>query len=144
MSALLAGTTIGAGLLAGVFLAFSVAVLPGLRRRPGREAAATMREINRAIVNPLFLLVFLGTAAGALGTAVLGGLAGAWLPVVGAVATLAGGHVITAAVNIPLNNALDRSEPVDAAWERFAGPWARAHTVRTLLITAGFVLLVLA
>ncbi|GAA4711710.1 DUF1772 domain-containing protein [Pseudonocardia yuanmonensis] len=135
-------TMIGTALLAGLFLGFSVAVMPGLHRRPAAEAAGAMQAINRAIVNPVFTTLFVGTGLLALPTAVLAALADAWSVVAGAVLAVLGGHVITVAVNIPLNTALDRSPADGEAWERFERPWIRAHTVRTLLTVAAVVLLV--
>jgi uncharacterized membrane protein len=131
-------TAFGAACLGGLYFAFGTAIMPALARRPGAEAAAAMREINRAIVNPAFLLVFVGTGLAALATIVIGVLARDWLLVGGATA-VAGGYLVTAAVNIPLNNALDRDQPGADAWERFAGPWKRAHTARSLLTVAGAV-----
>ncbi|MCE0761314.1 DUF1772 domain-containing protein [Pseudonocardia kujensis] len=139
---LVPGTTIGTALLGGLFLAFSVAVMPGLHRRPGPEAAAAMQAINRAIVNPVFGTLFVGTGLLAVATAVLAALAGAWLVVAGALLAVLGAHGITVAVNIPLNTALDRSAADAEAWERFERPWNLAHTVRTLLTVAAAVLLV--
>ena len=53
---------IGAGLIGGVFFAFSAFVMKALARLPAREAVAAMNAINVAVVNALFLGVFLGTA----------------------------------------------------------------------------------
>jgi uncharacterized membrane protein len=135
-------TAIGTALLGGLFLAFPVAVMPGLHRRPAAEAASAMQAINRAIVNPVFGVLFTGTGLLAVATAVLAALAGSWLVVAGAVLAVLGAHLITIAVNIPLNTALDRSAADGAAWERFERPWNRAHAVRTLLTVAAAVLLV--
>jgi uncharacterized membrane protein len=135
-------TTIGTALLGGLFLAFSLAVMPGLHRRPAAEAAGAMQAINRAIVNPVFGALFAGTGLLAVATAVLAALADSWLVVAGAVLSAVGVHVITFGVNIPLNTALDRSTRDGDAWERFERPWNRAHTVRTLLTVAAAVLLV--
>ncbi|WP_181780421.1 anthrone oxygenase family protein [Pseudonocardia pini] len=135
-------TAVAAALLGGLFLAFSTAVMPGLHRRPPAEAAGAMQAINRAIVNPVFGTLFVGTALVALATAVLAALQGSWPVVAGAVVTVVGAHVVTVAVNIPLNTALDGAQADATAWERFEGPWNRAHTVRTLLTVAGAVLLV--
>ena len=132
-------SALGAGCLGGLFLAFGTAIMPGLARRPAAEAAATMQAVNRAIVNPVFLLVFLGTAVAALVATILGILAGRPLVAIGAGLTLLGAHVVTAARNIPLNNALDRATPGAAAWEGFAGPWRRAHRARTVITLAGAV-----
>lgn len=136
MTALVTGTAIGAGLLAGIYLAFSVAVMPGLARRP--DAADTMREINRAIVNPVFGVLFAGTGLASAALTVWAVITGAWLVAAGAALVLTGGHLITIAVNIPLNTALDRG----GSWDGFARRWNRAHTVRTLLLVVGFALLV--
>ncbi|MCF7552436.1 anthrone oxygenase family protein [Pseudonocardia sp. WMMC193] len=138
MNALVIGTAIGAGLLAGIYLAFSVAVMPGLHRRPDGEAADAMRAINRAIVNPLFGVLFTGTGLAGAVLAVWAALDGSWQLAAGAALVLTGGHLITIGVNIPLNTALDRG----GSWDGFARPWNRAHTLRTLLLVVGFALLV--
>src|SRR4029434_10197626 len=57
-------TALGCGLIAGLFFAFSVAVMQALARLPAAGGIAPMQSINSAILNPLFLSVFLGTAAG--------------------------------------------------------------------------------
>jgi uncharacterized membrane protein len=54
---------IGCGLIAGVFFAFSVSVMIALRRISAPCGIAAMQAINVAIINPLFLGVFLGTAS---------------------------------------------------------------------------------
>lgn len=56
---------LGSGLLGGLYLAFSVAVLPALRRRPAAEAEAVMRAVNGAILNPVFGVLFGGTGLAA-------------------------------------------------------------------------------
>lgn len=129
MSVLVTATLVGCGLMAGVHGAFSVAVLPGLRLRPAAEAAETMRAINRRIVNPVFGLVFAGTALLCVATAVVGGSP---LLVTGALVSLAGGYGTTFAVNTPLNNRLDRG----GEWTPFARPRALANHVRGAASTA--------
>ena len=60
--ALSLGGTLGCGLVAGVFFAFSTFVMRALERRPAPEAIAAMQSINVAVLNPWFLGVFVGTA----------------------------------------------------------------------------------
>ena len=48
------------GLMAGVYLAFSIAVLPGIARTDDDTFVASMRGMNAAILNPVFGLVFGG------------------------------------------------------------------------------------
>lgn len=136
--------TIGSGLLGGVYLAFSVAVLPALARRPPAEATAAMQEMNRVILNPAFLLLFNGTALACLLVAcspllVAGGGSG-WRIAGGLVGLV--GLVATIAVNVPLNTRLDRDGAL--FWARFLQEWVPANHVRALASLAAAVLLTLA
>jgi uncharacterized membrane protein len=54
---------IGCGLIAGVFFAFSTFVMKVLAQQPPAEGIATMQSINITVINPWFMVVFLGTAA---------------------------------------------------------------------------------
>jgi uncharacterized membrane protein len=125
---------VGAGLMGGVFVAFSVAVMPALRRRPSAEAVAVMQEINRVIVSPLFLLMFLGTAVAGVVAAVLDVRAapGVALYVVGALG-------VTMAVNVPLNNRLDAEG--EQIWGRYLARWTAWNHVRAIAATGSAVLL---
>jgi uncharacterized membrane protein len=125
---------VGAGLMGGVFVAFSVAVMPALRRRPAAEAVAVMQEVNRVIVSPLFLLVFLGTGVVGVVAAALDVRAapGVALYVVGALG-------VTMAVNVPLNNRLDAEG--EQVWARYLARWTAWNHVRALAATGSAVLL---
>lgn len=123
------------GVLGGLYLAFDLAVLPALRRVPvgaPDDPATTMRAINVAIVRPAFLVLLLGAPALAVAAAVVGPTPAT----VAAAALQAAGLVVTLAVNVPLNTALEHGGP----WEGFVGPWARAHRVRTAAALLGAVL----
>jgi uncharacterized membrane protein len=52
------GAALGTGLMAGLFFAFSVSVMRALASRPAAEGIAAMQAISRAILNPVFLVVF--------------------------------------------------------------------------------------
>src|SRR3954469_17068196 len=54
---------LGCGLIAGVFFAFSTFVMKALARLPADEGMAAMQSINVVVLNPMFLGVFIGTAA---------------------------------------------------------------------------------
>ena len=73
LPALTLAAALGAGLIAGAFYAFSTFVMRALLRVPPLEGMAAMQSINVAGINPLFLGVFLGTAAACAAT---GGMAG--------------------------------------------------------------------
>ncbi|MFB7268326.1 DUF1772 domain-containing protein, partial [Streptomyces nojiriensis] len=56
----LIAATITAGLISGLFYAFTVAVMPGLARSTDRTTVETMQNINKAILNGWFMLAYLG------------------------------------------------------------------------------------
>src|SRR5215207_626140 len=58
--AALGAGTVATGLMAGLFAAFSYAVMPGLGRTDDATFAAAMQRINVAILNPVFGLCFGG------------------------------------------------------------------------------------
>jgi uncharacterized membrane protein len=131
-----------AGLIAGLFYAYAVSVMPGLARADDRTFVTAMREINVAIVNAWFLLTFLGAPL------LAGAAAGLHLPSDGrpALPWLIAGFVlllvmvvITAAVNIPMNNALRNGAASLAELRaRFETGWVRWNLLRALVSTAGF------
>jgi uncharacterized membrane protein len=138
-------TPIGAGLMAGLFFFCSVVLMPALARIPGPAGISAMQAVNVVIVRALFLVVFLGTAAAAL---VLAVLAPEPLHMVAAAAYLVGVIGVTAAFNIPLNNALDRvaadSAEAERLWRHYLSRWTAWNHVRTVTSTAATVTLVLA
>ena len=135
------------GLMAGLYFAFSTSVLPGIGRRDDSTFVDSMRAMNSAILNPLFLLVFLGpaplglvAAATRLGEGHRAGLGWATTGLVLYVVTL----VITGVVNVPLNNRLDSTEPPEAARALFEQRWVRWNAVRAVLCTAALAAFALA
>jgi uncharacterized membrane protein len=142
---------LGAGLISGVFYAFSTFVMRALLRVPPAEGMTAMQSINVAVINPMFLGVFLGTAAASAATGVLAGLRwerpDAGYLLAGSLLYLAGTFGVTAAFNVPLNNALAALPPGDAdaprRWADYAGRWTTWNHVRTaaaLAATGAFVM----
>lgn len=137
------------GLVAGVFFAFSVSVLPALNRVPASSAVTGMRSINRVIQNPVFFAVFFGAALVPLLAATGFLLQGAHLPGLALAAAgaiyLLGAFAPTVVVNVPLNNALEAAgEPADSHaaveyWAAFAPRWHRWNTVRAASSTLSLV-----
>ena len=116
---------LGSGLIAGTFFAFSTFVMKSLGRLPPAEGLAAMQSINVVVINPLFLGVFMGTAALCLLLPAVAWLrwdrpAATWL-LVGSGLYLIGTFGVTAAFNVPMNDALAALAPGDPA---AAGPWA--------------------
>ncbi|MBG0568596.1 anthrone oxygenase family protein [Actinoplanes aureus] len=135
---LAAATTIGSGLLAGVFFAFSAFVMSGLRRLPEASGAAAMRSINVTAQRPPLMIALFGVSAlcvvmivRALATWSRPGAA--WL-LVGAILTIVGAFGVTAAINVPLNNRLDAGT---VTWSQFLAGWDPANHARTILCLVG-------
>lgn len=132
--------SVGCGLVAGVFFAFSVAVMPALRRLPAASGTAVMQAVNTVIVGPLFLVLFVGTAIGCVALVLLAPTD--LLRVLGAALYAVGAFGVTVAANIPLNNALDaRGERV---WARYLARWTAWNHVRTVAAAAAAVALTMA
>ena len=103
----LMGATMTMGLVAGVFALYAHTIMPGLHKTDDRTFVAAFQQIDRAIVNPWFMATaFVGAliftlAAGIAnrGTSALPWIAAAFGLYLVAV-------IVTAAVNVPLNDAI--------------------------------------
>jgi uncharacterized membrane protein len=141
---------VGAALVAGVMLAFSTSVVPGLGRRPASQAVAAMQAMNAAILNPVFGLAFGGTMLVSLALAVTapftGDHGGAGWRAVGGLLYVVGTFGVTMALNVPLNEALDEADPESPAgsemWGRFRTRWTAWNNLRTVAGTAAAVALI--
>lgn len=130
---LLAVATGGTGLVAGIFLAFSIAVMPALGGTDARTFVTVMNRINVVIVNPLFMLLLFVSPILLLVATLLGGPKRG-LVVVALVLNLVA-LLITMAVHVPLNNGLANTAlDADSARSAFERAWNVAHTVRTVLM----------
>lgn len=144
--ALTLATALGAGLIAGVFFAFSSFVMPALERLPDAQGVEAMQSINRTVMTPSFMLVFAGTAVlcVALVVAAVAGWGEARAPwlLAGGLTYALGCFALTMAYHVPRNDALDAIDPraADASgrWAAFLAQWVPANSVRALaaLVTA--------
>jgi uncharacterized membrane protein len=141
--ALFIGTFIaalGSALVAGIFFAFSTFIMAALGRIPSEQGIAAMQSINVTVINPLFMLAFMGT--GVLCLALLAGAYGRWEESAGKLIFAAGliylvGVIgVTMVMNVPLNNALAAVQPgtPEAAmlWARYLQDWTFWNHVRTV------------
>ena len=143
---------LGSGLIAGVFFAFSSFVMGALGRLPPPQGIAAMQSINIVVINPIFMGVFLGTAAIAVALAIWAGThwgePRAMGVMIGAVCYVVGSLLVTLAFNVPLNNALALADPasadVAALWARYLGTWTFWNTVRGLASLAAAAMFILA
>lgn len=141
----LGAATVAMGLMAGLFFAFSAAVMLGLNKTDDRTLVEVMQKINVAILNPFFGLSFFGALALTALAVMLErrrgpGTAGRWIVagLVFYICVLA----ITMGASVPLNNALAKAgDPAQianlaAVRHHFEGPWVRWNILRTLTCTA--------
>ena len=134
------------GAMTGVFGNWANAIMPGLRTTDDRTFVGAFQAMDRAIINPLFMLTFLGAlvfTAAAAGLhagerSVLVWVAAAFVLYLAVV-------VITLAINVPLNDALkaagdpDRIADLAGARDRFdEARWIAWNIVRTILSAVAF------
>ncbi|NUT34865.1 MAG: DUF1772 domain-containing protein [Hamadaea sp.] len=140
---LVAAATLAA-LTGGLMFSFAVAQMPGLRHVDDRAYVAVVQSVNLRIVNPVFMVAFLGPIlllplatfltrdTGAFG----------WL-LAASILYVVGPFGVTVAGNIPLNDRLAKIDVAAASdaelseargW--FEAPWGRRHLVRTVLAVA--------
>jgi uncharacterized membrane protein len=133
-SVALLAATLTAGLMAGVYGIFALAIMPGLRATDDRTFVAAFAAIDRAIVNPLFMLWFFGPLLFATAAAFAGADALPWI--IAALVLSLAVVVVTFAVHLPLNDAV---KAPGAVREQFhEARWAAWNIVRAVLATAAF------
>jgi uncharacterized membrane protein len=138
--ALAFAAAIGSGLVGGIFFAFSNFVMAALGRLPSKQGVAAMQSINVTVLNPAFLLAFLGTGlvcvALAPGSYVWWDQASGKLILVASLVYVVGCVGVTMICNVPLNDALAAVQPgtseAAAIWSRYLGDWTTWNHVRTV------------
>lgn len=142
---------LGCGLVAGLLFAFSNFVMQALTQLRDEEGAAAMQNVNVTIINPLFMLIFLGTAAISVALLILSvpqvPARSATFAVAGSLLYLAGTLGVTMIFNVPMNNQLEEVDLTDASslayWQTYVPQWMRWNHVRTIaavLATVAFIL----
>lgn len=137
-------SAVSTALIGGLFYAYSCSVLPGLTRLSDLSFLQAMQAINRAILNPLFFISFMGTLI--------------LLPVctwsfyeknpsltfyllLAATLLYAGGvFLVTMVGNVPLNDLLDgaslekmSASELSALRNKFEPAWNLYHRIRTII-----------
>jgi uncharacterized membrane protein len=144
----LVAATITTGLTAGVFGLYAHTIMRGLRSTDDRTFVAAFQAIDRAIINPLFMLTFFGGLlfSGVAAAAYLRGDARPALPwILTAGVLYLATVVITMTVNVPLNDAIkaagdpDRITDLAAVRANFhESRWIAWNVVRTVATTVAF------
>jgi len=144
---------VATGLIAGLFFGWLVSVIPGTRRIDDSSYIATMQSINRAIVNPGFVVPFLVSPILLIIAGVLefrfGNQRRATFLWTAAAVYLIGVIGVTFVGNVPLNNSLDAlqlgaaaDKDLQAQRSAYEIGWNRWHGLRTAASVLSFVLAV--
>lgn len=152
---LLVITTVAVALVAGLLYGYSCSVNRGLGKLDNREYLNAMQSINRAIINPAFMLSFLGALLLLPVTACLSfqkmSQDGFAIVLMAAILYLAGVFAVTMVGNVPLNNQLEKFDLTIASGQKvaecrimFEKSWNRLHNVRTFTSIVVLVLMVIA
>jgi uncharacterized membrane protein len=144
LQAVLMLATLLCSLTAGFLLAFAIVVMPGIRRLHDGDFIRAFQVIDRVIQNgqPIFMFVWAGSALAVVAAAGLGlrALHGAdrALLMLAAFLYLVGVQLPTLAINIPLNNQLQRLDAATMsestrkhARDEFEPRWNRWNSIRT-------------
>lgn len=136
---ILIAACIGSGMMAGLFSAFSSFMMKALLSLPDSNGIQAMQAINRHIVRPGFLLIFLGTGVLCLASVLLGWdvLGDSLLTVTSAAVIYIFGCIVSTIVfNVPLNNQLEAIDPASeegrVLWAQYASKWTRWNHVRSV------------
>ena len=132
-------SALGCGLIAGVLFAFSAFVMKALAHLPPAQGIAAMQSINVVIINPLFIMAFLGTALACVALAVFSLFSwnepNAVYLLVGSLFYLLGTFAVTVVFNVPWNDKLEAVEADTAdgekLWLRYVAVWTAGNHVRT-------------
>jgi uncharacterized membrane protein len=129
----------GAGIVTGLLFAFSNFIMRALAELQPEHGMFAMQQINEKIINPLFLLFFLGTPLLCL---MISGYSlvhlndtHSVLLLLGSIGYIIGPFGITVRCNVPLNNKLAAAQPTEGAdiWNHYQVKWQRCNHIRTYI-----------
>lgn len=136
---------LGSALVGGIFFAFSSFVMKAFSQVPAPEAIRAMQSVNRVVINPSFLGLFIGTAILSLSlfaVVILGYANNAFeaLPhwfLIGAIHYFVGTFLVTLLGNVPLNNRLEQANADEdrPLWEIYLKRWTLYNHIRTTAAT---------
>lgn len=145
-------TTLASGLIAGLFYAWSISVTPGLAKVGDENFLHAFQAMNRAIINPLFLICFMGLAILLPLLSYLSYNSIDFVYVLAAsILYLVGVMAVTFLGNIPLNDKLESlkidsmtDEQMSTFRKNFENRWNSLNNVRTISSSLSFIFMIVA
>jgi uncharacterized membrane protein len=142
-SIVLATAATTTALMAGLFFAWSISVTTGLAKLSNIEYIRAFQAMNRAILNPLFFICFLGTAILLPVSTFLyyqqNPSLRFWFLLIASVLYLIGVIGVTMVGNVPLNESLDAfnsqaatAPEITFQRQQFEGNWNKLNNMRTV------------
>ena len=125
-------------IMIGIYFIFSNTVMAALK--PFDSGAEVMVEINRIILNPIFMAIFMISGLGSL---LLMLFQNDFIRISGAI-FFVGTTLVTVTRNVPLNNALrDAGSELNSVWQKYLKEWVFWNHVRSLsAVTSGLLLII--
>lgn len=147
MTGIIVLTIVGAGVVTGLLFAFSNFVMTALAEVPNLDGMRVMQRINERIINPIFVVLFMGTPVLCAIITVKAVMDleshGNLVLLLGSLSYLVGPFGITMLFNVPLNNRLANTELAEAdhVWTDYQIRWQRWNHIRTYIGVASIALL---
>lgn len=142
---------VSVALIAGLMFSFTIAVSPGLKHLSDLESLKAMKSINKDILNPVFFFCFFSPLLFFPVTIYFQQNYGLnrWLLIAGFLAYILV-IVITATINVPLNNQLKSFNLLNASQLEllnfrnvFENRWTYWNNIRTVLSVMSLIFLIL-
>ena len=141
------------GLSAGLCFTWSNAITPGIGKLDDLGYLSAFQQMNRSIINPMFIIVFFGPFFLGLFNLYLfknASISVIWLLIFAISFYFIGVLLVTIFGNVPLNEILDKTDLSKASLEdlkllrnRFETKWNRLHLIRTVTSITSFIILLI-
>ncbi|MFL2076325.1 anthrone oxygenase family protein [Marinilactibacillus psychrotolerans] len=146
---LLVFSLIGTGLIAGIFFSFSNFIMTAFSKISYSKGLAAMQAINRAVLNPLLFLFFIGTAISTFLLVVLYFFTTlvSSLELAGSILYFFGCFIVTGIRNVPLNNQIGSISSIEIGnepvWRDYLKTWTFWNHIRTFASLSAFICLII-
>lgn len=141
------------GLSAGLCFTWSNVITPGIGRLDDLGYLSAFQQMNKSIINPMFIIVFFGPFLLGLINLYLFKNASSsmiWLLIFAMAFYFFGVVLVTIFGNVPLNEILDQTDlgkpnlkDLKLLRNRFETKWNRLHLIRTVSSIASFLILII-